>query len=109
MKGYLFMADFYYPVIQGEKTGKKLRAMRKSRGIKVTALCHYMGGISEQAVYKWERGDCLPSIDNLLALSHLYHVAIEELLVYEEAEAVSSFFTCISGKGPCGLLADLER
>lgn len=52
--------------------------MRKENGIRVAALCEYMGGISEQAVYKWERGACLPTIDNLLALSHLYHVQMED-------------------------------
>ena len=31
-------------------------------------------------------------IDNLLALSHLYHVQMEDLLVYEEAEMASSCF-----------------
>ena len=86
------MTTISFPVIQIEKTGKRLRNMRKENGIRVTALCEYMGGISEQAVYKWERGACLPTIDNLLALSHLYHVRMEDLLVYEEAEMASSCF-----------------
>ena len=86
------MTTISFPVIQIEKTGKRLRNMRKESGIRVAALCEYMGGISEQAVYKWERGACLPTIDNLLALSHLYHVQMEDLLVYEEAEMASSCF-----------------
>lgn len=60
--------------------------------MKVSTICEFLGGISEQAVYKWERGASLPSIDNLLALSHLYHVSMEELLVYEEVEMTSYFF-----------------
>ena len=91
------MTTTSFPVIQIEKTGERLRNMRKENGIRVAAVCEYMGGISEQAVYKWERGACLPTIDNLLALSHLYHVQMEDLLVYEEAEMASScFFLCIS-------------
>ena len=86
------MTTISFPVIQIEKTGKRLRNMRKENGIRVAALCEYMGGISEQAVYKWERGACLPTIDNLLALSHLYHVQMEDLLIYEEAEMASSCF-----------------
>ena len=86
------MTTTSFPVIQIEKTGKRLRNMRKENGIRVAAVCEYMGGISEQAVYKWERGACLPTIDNLLALSHLYHVQMEDLLVYEEAEMASSCF-----------------
>lgn len=83
------MTTFCFPVIQGEETGKRLKMIRKGRGIKVSAVCEYMGGISEQAVYKWERGVSLPTIDNLLALSHLYHVQMEEMLVYKEAEMAS--------------------
>ena len=77
------------PVIQGELTGKKLKTIRKEKKITVAVVCEYMGGISEQAVYKWERGASLPTLDNLLALSHLYHVKMEELLVYKEAVLAS--------------------
>ena len=58
----------------------------------MATVCAYIGGISEQAVYKWERGAYLPTIDKLLALSHLYQVRMEDLLVYEEAEMVSYYF-----------------
>ena len=90
------METTLFPVIQGDKTGKRLREIRKKRNIRVPSVCAFMGGISEQAVYKWERGACLPSIDNLLALSHLYHVQIEDMLVYEETEQVSYFFLPIT-------------
>ena len=86
------MTNYCYPVIQEEMTGKRLRDVRKARGLKVSAVCAYMGGISEQAVYKWERGACLPTLDNLLALSHLYHVRMDELLVYKEAQMASYYF-----------------
>lgn len=92
------MTTFRFPVIQLMQTGKKLREARKARGIKVSTICNYMGGISEQAVYKWERGDCLPSIDNLLALSHFYNVRMDELIVYEEAELASSFLSGYNDK-----------
>lgn len=55
-KGECRMTTTSFPVIQIEKTGKRLRNMRKENGIRVAAVCEYMGGISEQAVYKWERG-----------------------------------------------------
>ena len=61
-KGECCMTTISFPVIQIEKTGKRLRNMRKENGIRVAALCEYMGGISEQAVYKWERGACLPTM-----------------------------------------------
>ena len=77
---------YIFPVIQEVKTGKKLKEMRMKNGIKVSSVCKSMGGISAQAVYKWERGDGLPTIDNLLALSILYNARMEDLLVYERTE-----------------------
>ena len=40
------MTTTSFPVIQIEKTGKRLRNMRKENGIRVAAVCEYMGGIS---------------------------------------------------------------
>ena len=38
-------------------------------------------GVSRQAVYKWEWGKSLPTVDNLYALSKLFGVTIENILV----------------------------
>lgn len=37
-------------------------------------------GVSRQAVSKWERGESLPDTDNLIALSRLYGISLDELL-----------------------------
>lgn len=76
---------FVYPVIQLPETGRRLKAIRCLRGLSVNQVSELLGGISVQAVYKWERGESIPSTDNLVALSHLYKVNMEELLVYKEA------------------------
>jgi transcriptional regulator with XRE-family HTH domain len=36
--------------------------------------------VSTQAVSKWERGQTVPTIDNLLALSDLYNLSLDELV-----------------------------
>ena len=36
--------------------------------------------VTTQAVSKWERGKAIPSIDNLLALSDLYNLSLDELV-----------------------------
>ena len=33
-----------------------------------------------QAIYKWQRGATLPSIENLLALSRLFNTTIEDII-----------------------------
>ena len=80
-----------YPVISVYATGKKIKQIRRERAVTVADVCRFLGGISEQAVYKWEQGKSIPSTDNLYALSHLFQVHMEEMIV-EEADSASSFF-----------------
>ena len=84
---------FVYPVIQLPETGRRLKDIRLLRGLSVNQVSELLGGISVQAVYKWERGESIPSTDNLVALSRLYRVNMEALLVYKEA---GKDFTLIS-------------
>ncbi len=37
-------------------------------------------GVSRQAVAKWERGDSLPDIENVIALADLYEVSVDSLV-----------------------------
>ena len=39
-----------------------------------------MGFESDQAVYKWQRGDSLPTVDNLYALSRLFGTSVDDIL-----------------------------
>lgn len=72
-------------------SGRKMRSIRRSRNISVEQVRRYMGFESVQAIYKWERGECLPQADTLIALSLLYQVNPIELLE-EDARASSSPF-----------------
>ena len=38
---------------------------------------------SVQAVYNWQKGRSLPSLENLMVLSELFDEAIEGILIYE--------------------------
>ncbi len=69
-------------------SGQKMRTIRKERNISVEEVRQYMGFESVQAIYKWERGECLPQADTLIALSLLYQVNPIELLE-EDAKAPS--------------------
>lgn len=82
-----------YPVLDMKATGARIRELRMSHHLTVEQVATYMGFESEQAVYKWQRGDCLPTVDNLYALSKLFETSIENILIeqQEEAEEASSF------------------
>ena len=75
-----------FPVIDVRETGRKIEAFRKNSGLTVKDLQEYFGFEYPQAIYKWQHGECLPTVDNLLALSQLLGVKIEDLLVYEDRE-----------------------
>ena len=60
--------------------GQRLAEMRKQAGLSQEALAEKLG-ISRQAVSKWERAESAPDTDNLIALSKLYGVSLDELLL----------------------------
>ena len=55
--------------------------LRKDRGLTVRDLQHYFGFEEPQAIYKWQRGQSLPSVDNLYALSALLQVPMNEIII----------------------------
>ena len=82
-----------YPVIDPKATGLRIKEFRKARNLSVTDICNFMGFENPQAVYKWQRGESLPSVDNLFALSRLFQTTVDNLLCEKgEATASPSFF-----------------
>ena len=63
------------------ETGKHLKKLAQRNGYSVKYIQHYLGLSCPQPVYRWYKGVILPSADNLLRLSELYQVHMEELLV----------------------------
>ncbi|MBQ3078956.1 MAG: helix-turn-helix domain-containing protein [Clostridia bacterium] len=76
----------YFPVIDLEATGRSIEKRRKAAGLSVKDVQAFFGFEYPQAVYKWQHGECLPSVDNLLALARLLRVPMEDLLVYDDLE-----------------------
>jgi transcriptional regulator with XRE-family HTH domain len=71
------------PVIDLVKTGNNIKSLLAQNNISVTQLQDILGFTSPQAIYKWFWGQSLPSIDNLVILSSILHVSIEDILVIE--------------------------
>ena len=61
----------------------RLVNLRKSNNLSQEALAEKLG-ISRQAVSKWERAEASPDTDNLILLSRLYGVSLDELLKTED-------------------------
>ena len=48
-------------------------------------LSRMMGFSTPQAVYKWQHGSSLPTVDNLVALSAIFAVPIDAILAIDAA------------------------
>jgi len=70
-----------FPVIDPVATGQNILRLRKSRGFSVRELQDWFGFEEPQAIYKWQKGKSLPTVDNLYALSALLNVPMQDILV----------------------------
>ena len=70
-------------VVDMKRTGRNITALRQRRGIAVRDLQEMLGIATPQAIYKWQRGETLPSIENLAALACILGVTIDEILAVE--------------------------
>lgn len=66
------------------KIADRLLALRKKAGYSQDELADKLG-VSRQAVSKWERGEASPDTDNLIALSKLYGVGLDDLVNCDKA------------------------
>jgi len=74
-----------YPVIDLNKTGENIKRLREARCISVVDLQYFLGLASPQAIYYWQRGVNLPTVDHLYALSRLFKVSMDDILVPQES------------------------
>ena len=72
---------FTMPTIDMVATGRNIMRLREVAGLTVRDLQDIFGFATPQAIYKWQRGQSLPSVDNLYALGALLEVPLDEILV----------------------------
>ena len=68
------------PIIDIKQTGRKINQLRLENDLSVRDLQKIFGFTTPQAIYKWQQGTALPSLDNLVVLSEIFDVPIEEIL-----------------------------
>lgn len=111
-----------FPVIDLTATGANILRLRKARGLSVRELQQFFGFEEPQAIYKWQRGQSLPTVDNLYALSALLGVPMNDILVPVGAPPIHTqrtsgrpspaahlFIPILPGRGGHGRIAGLLR
>ena len=76
------------PIIDMEKTGQNIIVLRKKAGLSVRDLQDAFGFGTPQAIYKWQQGLALPTIDNLVALAAMLGVTIDDILVKDRQNQI---------------------
>ncbi len=71
------------PTIDMIRTGENINKLRKQAGLSVKELQNIFGFATPQAIYKWQQGAALPSIDNLVVLAAVFQVGIDDILVID--------------------------
>ena len=76
------------PVIDMVRTGQNIGRLRKQAGLSVKDLQDIFGFATPQAIYKWQQGAALPTIDNLVVLAAVLQVRMDDILVTDTAVRV---------------------
>ena len=71
------------PVIDVTATGININTLRINAGLTVKDLQDIFGFNTPQAIYKWQRGTALPTVDNLVVLAAVFGVRIDDILIFQ--------------------------
>ena len=70
-----------YPVVDMKKTGQNIKRIMQKKGLTVKDIQTFLELAAPQGIYHWFDGRSMPTLDNLYALSELFHMPVDKLLV----------------------------
>ena len=76
------------PVIDMTATGMNITRLRMNAGLTVRDLQTIFGFSTPQAIYKWQHGDAMPTLDNMAVLAAVFGVTIDDILVLRNRTAI---------------------
>ena len=77
------------PVLDPVATGANIVKLRKAAGLTVNDLQKIFGFNAPQAIYKWQTGAALPTLDNLIVLAAVFRVRVDDILVVTRTVSVA--------------------
>lgn len=79
----LLLSMFTMPTIDMVATGRNIMRLREVAGLTVRDLQDIFGFATPQAIYKWQHGTAMPTIDNLVVLAAVLDVPMDEIIVID--------------------------
>ncbi len=89
-----------FPSIDPVATGRNIQRLRAQNNLSVADVQQFFGFDSPQAIYLWQQGKSIPTTDHLLALSHLFCVTMNDILVTRQPQAAVTKHPPTSGSAP---------
>ena len=86
MNSTKYRQTVYLPMIDMAATGRNIARLRREAGLTVRQMQDVFGFSTPQAIYKWQRGEALPTLDNMTVLSRTLGVLMEEIIAYQSTE-----------------------
>ena len=80
------MCKINRPVINVAATAAKIKECRIRAGYSVREIQNIFRFSSPEAIYAWEKGKYIPSIDNMIIIASVYGVTIDEIIVRDIIE-----------------------
>jgi transcriptional regulator with XRE-family HTH domain len=71
------------PAIDMAATGRNITKLRQDAGLSVKDLQMLFGFTTPQAIYKWQHGTAMPTIDNLGVLAVVFDVPIDDIIIVD--------------------------
>ena len=69
------------PSIDLTATGIRITELRQQTGLTVRDLQDIFGFNTPQAIYRWQRGLTLPTLDNLVVLAAVFGTTLDAIIV----------------------------
>ena len=74
---------FTMPTIDMVATGRNIMRLREVAGLTVRDLHDIFGFATPHAIYQWQHGTAMPTIDNLVVLAAVLDVPMDEIIVID--------------------------
>lgn len=70
-------------MLNAYETGKNIKRLCIDKGITPNTIRDKLGFTTTTPIYKWFRGQNMPSLDNIVELANLLNVSIDDLLIID--------------------------
>ena len=75
------------PTIDMIGTGNRIKSLIRKTGMRICDIQAIFGFNTAQSIYKWMRGDAMPTIDNFVILADIFGVEIGDIVVVSRKSA----------------------